>query len=497
MKTYLSCFFAAIFVLVISACSAISSPSATPSQTPIPSVTSPKPEVTRLVDCSWSGIVKTWLDTNGNGIWDSSEHPLENVQFFVDDTHNGFENVGSLGVSDFQGTSELFVWLPGCPEAVFEVYAAAPDNYLPTSPSRVPASRACGDTFQFGFIYRPEAATATPRPAAAIACTSYTLHGIEPSDMDSTTDMAVAPDGAVWVTTRSGYVTRFAAGDQKRTTYSYFNGLPEVTFNAIAIGADGSVWIGTDDGAGYFNGSAWAVYTTTNKTGWGENRVEDIAIASDGAVWFANYLNGVSRYTPNTGIWEMDVISETLLTSDYDIDAIQVSPSGSIWFFSNTSIYQLTPSPESAWIIHKQDRYNGVGDVTAIDSQSAIVINDNEIWLIGSDDEMISVVELNPSDQKWNTYNYATTGGAMYGDAVTSLAIAPDNSIWIGFRKKGAMHFIPGNDDGQPGTWLYYNTQNGLLSDIIHKIVVTPDGSIWFGGDTGAVARCTEIEQGR
>lgn len=497
MKNLVYDFAIIISIFILSACKPTdsklgnsSSPETTTTASHIaPTVT---PEV--FEDCIWGGTAKAWLDVNANGVWDNNEQPLGNVLFFVDDTHNKLKQVGSYSVSNSLGEAELSVWLPGCPKVAFEVYAQAPDNYQPTSQIRIsdePEKKK--REFQFGFIYKQGMPTATPRPNASIICNSYKVtNSSQPIASSAVTDMAIAPDGAVWVTTNNNLVTRFNSNSQQQKVFSMNDGLPDDVIRTITIAPDGAVWVGTNEGAALYNGSNWVRYSTTNQTDFSNNWVNNIAITNDGKVWFANFMNGISRLNPKTNLIELDVINKSLLTSDYGIDDIRISPSGSIWFFSNASIYQLTPPPDSKWVVHKRDYNEKIGGITALNSSSTIVISDSEIWLVGSTDAGPSVVKFNPIERTWTTYNYQTTGGAMVGGVISSLAIAKDNSIWIGFTKTGVMHFTPNDSDNQNGKWLYYNTDNGLLSNVTYEIVVAPDNALWIGNDTGFVSRCVE-----
>ena len=101
-------------------------------------------------DCGWDARAVVWLDKNGNGIWDEGEQPFQGVKIFVDDTLNHYTKVGRDSVSDFRGAASLSVWLPGCPNVEFEIYAEPPTGYRLTTPPRVPAK---GKTaFEFGLL---------------------------------------------------------------------------------------------------------------------------------------------------------------------------------------------------------------------------------------------------------------------------------------------------------------------------------------------------------
>ena len=110
----------------------------------------PSPTVVVLVaDCNWAHRAHTWLDSDGDGRRGPAEPPLAGFTLLVDDVANRFVAVGSPAMTDAAGTASLFVALPGCPRAEFEVYAMPPPGYRATTPLRV---RQRGDeAFEFGF----------------------------------------------------------------------------------------------------------------------------------------------------------------------------------------------------------------------------------------------------------------------------------------------------------------------------------------------------------
>lgn len=510
MKAVISSLLAIVVAVTISACemaiselvpTTVTLPAPTVSLTATPNFAATRTFTTTptlepmFVDCDWTGIAKAWLDDNKNGIWDTDEKPLENVRFFVDDTLNKFKNVSNFAVSDANGTSDLDVWLPGCPKVLFEVYAEAPTSYIFTTKSRIPADPQLQvrKIFYFGFTYKQGAPTATPRPIAALNCQSFDVkEALQSYDRVIVSDMAVAPDGAVWVTITDNLVARFNSTNQTWVTFSTADGiLGDILVNALAIDHDGTVWVGTTEGLARFDGSSWTAYPITTQTGVLDNGAHDIAIAPDGMIWFIGPRQNISRLDPKTAKIETNVISQSMLTSDMEIYAIHSSPDGSLWFFSVSSIYQLMPGSESKWVVHKRDFDDKIGGLISLDGRASTVVSDNVLWLVGRTEDGPSVVRLNPTKKEWHTYNYRTMGGTMSSDIISSSAIAPDGSLWIGLYKTGALHFILSADNEQDGTWLYYNTDNGLLSNRVYSLVAQ-DGYVWFGSDKGFVTRCVE-----
>jgi hypothetical protein len=103
-----------------------------------------------ISDCVWAGEASAWLDNNKSGIRSPGDPPLPGVRFLIDDTLNHHTGVGGSALSDAAGMTHLSVWLPGCPEVKFEVYAEPPPGYVPTTPIRVPTNG--NNKFSFGFV---------------------------------------------------------------------------------------------------------------------------------------------------------------------------------------------------------------------------------------------------------------------------------------------------------------------------------------------------------
>ena len=105
-----------------------------------------------MPECLWYATGKSWNDNNKNGIWDAAEKPLADISFWVDDPLNGYQKVNNADVSDANGTVEISVGLPGCPDVDFEVYTDVPPNCELTTQARISANvNQSDEVFSFGF----------------------------------------------------------------------------------------------------------------------------------------------------------------------------------------------------------------------------------------------------------------------------------------------------------------------------------------------------------
>ena len=97
-------------------------------------------------------------------------------------------------------------------------------------------------------------------------------------------------------------------------------------------------------------------------------------------------------------------------------------------------------------------------------------------------------VALLPSD--WDNYN---TDDGLADNTVTSIALAPDGSLWFGTNGGGVTRF-----DGE--NWMTYTAENGLpkthynhRDNYVYDIAVASDGALWFG-TWGGVARFDGVQ---
>jgi ligand-binding sensor domain-containing protein len=100
----------------------------------------------------------------------------------------------------------------------------------------------------------------------------------------------VSPDDAVWAGTWGGGVSRFDGKAWRNLTTR--DGLAGDIVYAIAQGADGTLWFGTNRGVSRYDGKAWQ--TIGKPQGLLEDNVYALAVTPGGEVW-AGTRRGVTR----------------------------------------------------------------------------------------------------------------------------------------------------------------------------------------------------------
>ncbi len=141
MKKFGTIASAAMLILIILACSP-SSQNESESSSEI------------LADCFIDFNLSAWDDLDGDGLWDTSEPPLEGVTFQI----NGrFASVliKYPYISDENGQCIIRTWAPGfCNAGDYSITAVPPESFKPTTPNSITLSLTSADfsqEAQFGF----------------------------------------------------------------------------------------------------------------------------------------------------------------------------------------------------------------------------------------------------------------------------------------------------------------------------------------------------------
>ncbi len=106
-------------------------------------------------------------------------------------------------------------------------------------------------------------------------------------------------DGKMWIGTGEGLVC-YDRDNEKTTTYTENEGLPNNVVNSILEGIDGNLWMGTSNGLSRFNPTTGKFQNYYHHDGLQENEFNARAayIAEDGKLYFGG-INGVTSFYPH------------------------------------------------------------------------------------------------------------------------------------------------------------------------------------------------------
>ena len=118
----------------------------------------------------------------------------------------------------------------------------------------------------------------------------------------------LAADGTVWVGTNNGLDSfrgtfsgdsgSYSIAEEDWRTYGIHDGLPTNEINALAVDAAGNIWVGTEEGLARINSRGeWEFTFTTSNSGLIDNRVKSLFFDEiEGELWIGTF-DGLSRLT--------------------------------------------------------------------------------------------------------------------------------------------------------------------------------------------------------
>lgn len=150
---------------------------------------------------------------------------------------------------------------------------------------------------------------------------------------DEVRDLAIHPDGSVWLATTRG-VSRFD-GTNWQTFQEVDGSLPSDDALSVAADAKGVVWVGTSAGLAKCENNAWSVYTSSNSPMPG-NSVSALSIDDTGVKWVSTDAGLCSFEGTNWKWYEWRWPMETILCGK----------DGIVWAGSSALPWVLRLTPE-------------------------------------------------------------------------------------------------------------------------------------------------------
>jgi ligand-binding sensor domain-containing protein len=255
-------------------------------------------------------------------------------------------------------------------------------------------------------------------------------------------------DETLWVGTQHG-LGRYASGQWRQ--YCAGDGLPGDIVLSFMEDRDGVLWVGTDQGvARVRDGEIEAVPELA------EVWVNAMLRARDGTLWFAGGTY-ITSYTPEGYDWswgnnEDDVASRNWMTIVQDADGI-------LWFgASDGGVLRYDGQRRDLWEVP------GVPRVVAVDR--FLPAPDGSLWMVASDG---TTDRYEPGTGEFSN--------ALIGDLCcefTPYAFLPDGTL-LG----GGSNGLWGVRDGQK------EHLEGLPSEYVTAVTLDGEGRLWVGTDAG------------
>ncbi|MFQ5856539.1 MAG: two-component regulator propeller domain-containing protein [Anaerolineae bacterium] len=289
---------------------------------------------------------------------------------------------------------------------------------------------------------------------------------------------------AHWVD-EGGGVALLSDGQWKPFTKENSN-LTDNRINAVATAPDGHVWFATPSGLVVYDpaNESWRTYRTHD--GLESNAVRDVVLDSSNRVWATTYK---SESTPvgalnklEGGTWTVydddDGLSSKVLWSVLADDQGRVWIGTGPWCKDKTGcqgggLTQYRPV-ENAWQVHRMaDSHLVSNQITDV-----AVTNSGALWVTTRG----SGVSMRDEAGAW--HHFTMEDGDLASNIVSTVAIDKDGAVWIGtqqYVKEGAWAG-GGVNVYRDGVWTIYNKDNSALPvNEVLKIETDADGLVWIG----------------
>ncbi len=270
--------------------------------------------------------------------------------------------------------------------------------------------------------------------------------------------------------------------------YTDRDGLPQNVVECIAFDRSGFLWVGTQNGAAYYNGRSW---TTVNMPARNtSNYVFAILAASDGSIWFGTQQAGLCRL--KDGKWDTFSTANSGLPNN-EVRCLLEMPGSS----SDPAIWAGTGGGGVA--VYQAGRW------TKFNTANAALRSDNvrciatTVSQTGTQSVWIGTLGGGLSrycNGRWQGFDAANSG--LPKNDVRCLAALParvdgnEDELWIGTTGGGVAHY-------KSGAWTRIDAASaGLQIDMVRSLEVTTsvsgDPVVWIGTNFNGLAR---VEAGK
>ena len=233
-------------------------------------------------------------------------------------------------------------------------------------------------------------------------------------------DITPLEDGSIWFPSFGNGLLHLTPNTQ--TAYDLSSGIADNYFQSSTAASDGTLWFGTWENGmvSMLNGQQWTNYGPEDGLVSNDN-VYAMASSPDGTIW-AGTQNGLGMYDGR--IWKMILPNGDL--SFRDLRSIAVAPNGDVW----VGAYDFTAGGKAArlsaeeWTIF--DKTSGL-DAGAVIMAMAITADDSVF--AGTYNGLFHF-----DGARWNLVPNSPT-------YINDIAVAQDGSLWVATEFNGVQHY--------------------------------------------------------
>ncbi|HEY6907390.1 MAG TPA: hypothetical protein VI230_07960, partial [Ignavibacteriaceae bacterium] len=218
----------------------------------------------------------------------------------------------------------------------------------------------------------------------------------------------------IWIATSSGLVIYKNGGFEIIDSRS---GLPsDYVYCGLKVD-DNTMWVGTNLGLCYFNGTGWIVYNTDN-SGLPMNNVSSIKIDAFNNKWIGTLGGGVAKFDDTN--WIVYDSENSGLPASNKVTDIEIIDGISIWVSFNS----MGKTALGGTAVYDGTGWTSFPSAPSSDVSGAAVQNQNLVWF-GNFDYGLSKYE----NGSWHTF--LISNSHISSNRVFGISIDRNNNKWI------------------------------------------------------------------
>jgi len=271
---------------------------------------------------------------------------------------------------------------------------------------------------------------------------------------DEIMDILPTPSGGLWIATESAGLDRY---DGK--SFHHFrktDGLPSDAMYSLALEPDGTLWVGTTEGLARVRGDTVEAFGAAQ--GMPPGPVFSLFLAPDGTLFVGTEHGPYKRNALRFEKVSPDLPEDT-------IPRLRMDATGALWI--GTVNYGL--------LRYRDGKVENLGSLAGLpNNRVAALFEDREgsIW-VGTNGGLLRL-----RDAPFGTY---TTEHGLSDDYIRSLLETKDNTLWVG-TSRGLSRY-------KDGKFSVLSRADGLPGDSILSLATARAGGIWMGTYANGLVR--------
>ena len=220
-------------------------------------------------------------------------------------------------------------------------------------------------------------------------------------------------------------------------------GLPNAAVTALVEGADGFIWVGTQNGLARWDGYRFRVYQVdfNDPTSLPDNFILTLHKDLQGRLWIGTQGGGLAKYDGLTDRFIRIPVGKNGI-SHVSVRSIVDDNAGGLWIGTRRGLDHFIP--DTGKVVHYLDADKNPASLPSVEVMSLMLDRNAQLW-IGTRN---GLVRLNPRTAIYSQVSVPTASGTT--PAISGLSQSSDGKIWIGALNFGAFMIDPVTNADSP-----------------------------------------------